>query len=95
MDFVVPLIEEVFRKGNPIGFAESFLIYMIVWWKLKPHLKLMEGQMTGVARGLEALNETVREGFAAGEARFQKLEGNVTDLQGRVSAVENQTKQEE
>ncbi len=63
---------------------ESAVLLSIIWSKLKPHLKVIETR-------LEGLENAVKEGFALGETRFQKIERRLNDLETQRSLAHGQT----
>jgi hypothetical protein len=74
VDLLFPLIEAFWEKSNPARLTESVMLLGIIWWKLKPHLKKIEDE-------LAKLNDNMKNGFAAGEIRFEKIEMRVEILE--------------
>lgn len=84
--FIVPWIERGFTQANPSRFFESLLLLLICWFRLKPWMEkqlvaLIANHLTKVEDALDKLRQSVESGFAAGEARFRKIEDRVTKIE--------------
>lgn len=80
MDFIIdladklPFLDKLMSDISTGRMVESFVLLMIIWRKLKPHLTNIENRMKG-------LEEAVTNGFNKGETRFIKIEERLDALE--------------
>lgn len=71
------LIWEFFLREISWGrFIESLALLIIIWFKIKPHMKNIEDRLSGLETALKL-------GFKSGESRFENIEGRLSSLENK------------
>lgn len=64
--------------------AENLIFLVVLWSRVKPHLKKIEDRMAGIEKVMTTFKSTVDESLDKGAERFTKIES-------RLDRVENIT----
>lgn len=73
MDLLLSFITDI----EPGRLSESLIFLLILWFKVKPHLKLIEDRMQGIEVGVKNLGYKVE----LADKRFQDLEYRIENLE--------------
>lgn len=81
MDLIFSLMEPYMEKFlvelNPARLLESFILLVVIWRKVRPHLTTMENEMKGVKLELNQIREGMDKGFELGNKRFEEIENRL------------------
>lgn len=77
MDFILGLFQDI----QPGRLTESLIFLFVMWWKVKPHLKMIEDRMLGMEKALENIQGTVKKELSDGESRFNRMENRIEKLE--------------
>lgn len=84
MEFIIGFTLDVLRDMDKGRLAENLIFLIVLWSRVKPHLKKIEERMAGIENVMTNFKSTVDESLHNGEQRFTKIES-------RLDRVENIT----
>ena len=98
MDFILSFTIDVLKDMDKGRLAENLIFLIVLWSRVKPHLKKIEERMAGMENVMQSFKDTVTESLHTGELRFSKIETRLDFLESagehEVSGQPNKNPQE-
>lgn len=77
MEFILALSIETLRDIDKGRLAENLIFLIVLWSRVKPHLKKIEERMAGMEDVMRTFKASVDEALHSGELRFSKIESRL------------------
>lgn len=77
MDFILSFSLDILRDMDKGRLAENLIFLIVLWSRVKPHLKKIEDRMLGIEKVMTTFKNTVDESLHLGEIRFSKIESRL------------------
>jgi hypothetical protein len=77
MEFILALSIETLKDIDKGRLAENLIFLIVLWSRVKPHLKKIEERMAGMEQVMGAFKVTVDKSLQSGELRFSKIESRL------------------
>lgn len=74
MDFILSFSLDILRDMDKGRLAENLIFLIVLWSRVKPHLKKIEDRMAGIENVMTTFKNTVDDSLQLGEIRFSKIE---------------------
>lgn len=91
MDIFSHFLIAMIKDFQPGRFLELFLLMAGAWWKLKPHLTKIEGEVSGLKDEVSGLkdehkktNAQMKYSFDVGDQRFYRIETRLDKIENTV-----------
>lgn len=98
MDFILSFTIDILKDMDKGRLAENLIFLIVLWSRVKPHLKNIEQRMAGMENVMRTFKATVDESLQHGDIRFSKIESRLdfleSDSEHEVSGQPNKNPQE-
>lgn len=84
MDFILSFSLDILRDMDKGRLAENLIFLIVLWSRVKPHLKKIEERMAGMENVMRTFKATVDESLHSGEIRFAKIETRLDFIESNV-----------
>lgn len=81
MDFLLSFTFDILRDIDKGRLAENLIFLIVLWSRVKPHLKKIEDRMAGIENVMTTFKTTVDESLQHGDTRFSKIESRLDTLE--------------
>lgn len=81
MDFILSFTFDILKDMDKGRLAENLIFLIVLWSRVKPHLKKIEERMAGMERVMSSFKDTVTESLHHGDLRFSKIETRLDFLE--------------
>ena len=88
MDFILSFTFDILKDIDKGRLAENLIFLIVLWSRVKPHLKKIEDRMLGIENVMTTFKTTVDESLQHGDLRFSKIESRLDFLE---SAPDDET----
>lgn len=98
MDFILSFTIDILKDMDKGRLAENLIFLIVLWSRVKPHLKKIEERMAGMESVMRTFKATVDDSLQLGDIRFSKIESRLdfleSDGEHEVSGQPNKNPQE-
>ena len=84
MDFILSFTMDILKDMDKGRLAENLIFLIVLWSRVKPHLKKIEERMAGMENVMHSFKDTVNESLQSGELRFSKIESRLDFIESSV-----------
>lgn len=81
MDFILSFTFDILKDMDKGRLAENLIFLVVLWSRVKPHLKKIEERMAGMESVMHSFKDTVTESLHHGDLRFSKIETRLDFLE--------------
>lgn len=81
MDFILSFSLDILKDMDKGRLAENLIFLIVLWSRVKPHLKKIEERMAGMESVMRTFQATVHESLQHGDLRFSKIESRLDFLE--------------
>lgn len=81
MEFIFAFTLDILKDMDKGRLAENLIFLIVLWSRVKPHLKKIEERMAGIENVMTTFKSTVDESLHNGDLRFSKIESRLDFLE--------------
>lgn len=79
--FVGAYVFDIIRDIDKGRLAENLIFLIVLWSRVKPHLKKIEERMAGIEHGMNSFKNSVDNALVAGDKRFSSIESRLDKIE--------------